>query len=35
MESVVSCPVSGRVKRIGVHEGDSISQGDLIAEIVS
>lgn len=35
MESVVSSPASGHVKRVGVSENDSISQGDLIAEIIS
>jgi pyruvate carboxylase len=34
MESVVSAPVSGHVKRVVVHEGDSLNQGDLIVEIV-
>lgn len=34
MESAVSAPVSGHVKRVVVHEGDSLNQGDLIAEIV-
>ena len=34
MESAVTAPVSGHVKRVVVHEGDSINQGDLVVEIV-
>jgi biotin carboxyl carrier protein len=34
MESIVSAPVAGKVKRILVAAGDSISQQDLITEIV-
>ncbi|EIW66026.1 pyruvate carboxylase [Tremella mesenterica] len=33
MESVVSSPVSGKVKRVLVVENDSIAQGDLVVEI--
>ncbi|KAJ9109170.1 hypothetical protein QFC21_000499 [Naganishia friedmannii] len=33
MESVVSSPVSGKVKRVLVKETDSIAQGDLVVEI--
>jgi len=33
MESVVSSPVSGKVKRVLVVESDSISQGDLVVDI--
>jgi pyruvate carboxylase len=33
MESVVSSPVSGKVKRVLVKESDSIAQGDLTVEI--
>jgi pyruvate carboxylase len=33
LESNVTAPVSGRVKRIVVGAGDSINQGDLILEI--
>lgn len=33
MESVVSSPVSGKVKRVLVKENDSIAQGDLTVEI--
>lgn len=33
MESVVSSPVSGKVKRVLVVENDSIAQGDLVCEI--
>ncbi|GFZ47280.1 pyruvate carboxylase [Saitozyma sp. JCM 24511] len=33
MESVVSSPVSGKVKRVLVNENDSIAQGDLVVEI--
>ncbi len=33
MESVVSSPVSGKVKRVLVKESDSIAQGDLVVEI--
>lgn len=33
MESVVSAPVSGKVAKLSVAEGDSIAQGDLVAEI--
>jgi len=33
MESVVSSPVSGKVKRVLVKENDSIAQGDLVVEI--
>lgn len=33
MESVVSSPVSGKVKRVLVVENDSINQGDLVVEI--
>jgi pyruvate carboxylase len=33
MESVVSSPVSGKIKRVLVHESDSIGQGDLVVEI--
>jgi biotin carboxyl carrier protein len=33
MESVVSAPVSGKVTKLSVSEGDSIAQGDLVAEI--
>nr|WRH23597.1 pyruvate carboxylase [Naematelia aurantialba] len=33
MESVVSSPVSGKVKRVLVRENDSIGQGDLVVEI--
>lgn len=35
MESAVSAPVSGHVKRVVVHEGDSLSQQDLVVEIGS
>jgi len=34
MESAVSAPVSGHIKRVVVHEGDSLNQGDLLVEIV-
>lgn len=34
METNVSAPVSGKVKRIAVAAGDSLSQGDLVVEIV-
>jgi len=34
METNVSAPVSGKVKRITVQAGDSLSQGDLVVEIV-
>lgn len=33
MESVVSSPVSGNVKRVLVKENDSIAQGDLVVEV--
>ncbi|KAM0789369.1 hypothetical protein ACM66B_000199 [Microbotryomycetes sp. NB124-2] len=33
METIVSSPVSGKIKRLVVTEGDSLSQGDLICEI--
>lgn len=33
MESVVSAPVGGHVKRVTVETSDSIAQGDLIVEI--
>lgn len=33
MESVVSSPVSGKVKRVLVAENDSIAQGDLVVEV--
>jgi pyruvate carboxylase len=33
MESVVSSPVSGKVKRVLVVENDSIAQGDLVVEV--
>lgn len=33
MESVVSAPVSGKIAKLSVAEGDSIAQGDLVAEI--
>ncbi|TFY55560.1 hypothetical protein EVJ58_g8169 [Rhodofomes roseus] len=33
MESAITAPVSGHVKRILVREGDSIAQGDLVVEI--
>lgn len=33
MESVVSSPVSGKVKRVLVKQTDSIAQGDLVVEI--
>ncbi|KAK8844019.1 pyruvate carboxylase [Kwoniella newhampshirensis] len=33
MESVVSSPVSGKVKRVLVSQNDSIAQGDLVVEI--
>lgn len=33
MESAVSAPVSGHVKRVLVQEGDSLSQGDLVVEL--
>jgi pyruvate carboxylase len=33
MESMVSAPVSGKVKRVLVAAGDSISQNDLVVEI--
>jgi pyruvate carboxylase len=33
MESVVSSPVSGHVKRVTVEQSDSIGQGDLVVEI--
>jgi pyruvate carboxylase len=35
MESAVTAAVSGHVKRVVVHEGDSINQGDLTVEIAS
>jgi pyruvate carboxylase len=34
MESAVSAPVSGHIKRVLVQENDSLNQGDLVAEIV-
>ncbi|BGP12751.1 Phosphatase dcr2 [Rhodosporidiobolus nylandii] len=34
MEFNVSAPVSGRVKRVVVAQGDSLAQGDLVVEIV-
>ncbi|KAG1760840.1 carbamoyl-phosphate synthase L chain, ATP binding domain-containing protein [Suillus occidentalis] len=34
MESAVTAPVSGHIKRVVVNEGDSINQGDLTVEIV-
>ena len=34
MESAVSAPVSGHIKRVLVNEGDSLNQGDLLVEIV-
>ena len=34
MESAVSAPVSGHIKRVVVNEGDSLNQGDLLVEIV-
>jgi pyruvate carboxylase len=34
MESSVSAQVNGKVKRIVVNQGDSVSQGDLLLEIV-
>lgn len=33
MESVVSAPASGKIKRLLVKESDSLAQGDLIVEI--
>jgi len=33
METVVSAPVGGKVKRILVTQNDSVSQGDLLCEI--
>lgn len=33
MESVVSSPVSGKVKRVLVVTNDSIAQGDLVVEL--
>lgn len=33
MESAVSAPVSGHVKRVLVKEGDSLNQGDLLIEL--
>lgn len=35
MESAVSAPVSGVVKRVLVHEGDSLNQGDLLVELAN
>lgn len=32
---VVSAPVAGRVLRLGVHAGDTVGRGDLVAEIVA
>jgi pyruvate carboxylase len=34
MESPVSAPVSGHIKRVLVNEGDSLNQGDLLVEVV-
>ena len=34
MESAVSAPVAGHIKRVVVHEGDSLNQGDLVVEII-
>jgi len=34
MESVITAPVSGHVKRVLAHEGDSLNQGDLVVDIV-
>jgi len=34
MESVVTAPVSGHIKRVLIHEGDSLNQGDLVVDIV-
>jgi len=33
MESAVSAPVSGHVRRVLVKEGDSLNQGDLLVEL--
>lgn len=33
MESAVSAPVSGHVKRVLVKDGDSLNQGDLLVEL--
>lgn len=34
MESVVTAPVSGHIKRVLIQPGDSLNQGDLVVEIV-
>ncbi|KAI9477979.1 MAG: pyruvate carboxylase [Benjaminiella poitrasii] len=34
METVVTSPVAGRVDRVAVQQGDSLSSGDLVARIV-
>lgn len=33
METVVSAPVGGHVKRVTVGQNDSVSQGDLLCEV--
>ncbi len=33
METVVSAPVGGHVKKVLVEQNDSVSQGDLLCEI--
>jgi len=33
METIVSAPVSGKVRRIAVATGDSLAAGDLLIEI--
>ncbi|CDS06225.1 Putative Pyruvate carboxylase [Lichtheimia ramosa] len=34
METVVTAPVAGRVELVPIHEGDSLSSGDLVARLV-
>lgn len=35
MESAVTAPVSGHIKRVLVQEGDSIAGGDLVVEVAA
>ena len=35
METVVSAPTEGKIKRVTIAENDSLAQGDLMCEIAA
>lgn len=33
METIVSAPIDGKVKRVAVVQNDAVAQGDLLCEV--